>query len=87
MKSGDPAKLRSVAQELKAEFDGCVEPYMKNALEVSFGCYDNLTMPVLHSKDEEVIQNNSTTETEQHEMQDVSGENVIDSLDTDNVGQ
>ena len=43
-KGEEAGKLRSVAVELKEEFDNCVEPYLANALEVSFGIFDNTCM-------------------------------------------
>lgn len=37
---GEATKLREAAAKMKAEFDKCVEPYMKNALEVALGSFD-----------------------------------------------
>lgn len=80
MKSGDPAKLRSVAQELKEEFDVCVEPYMKNALEASFGCYENLTKDVFPSKDEEVNENDPKQDTN-HENEEMNRDVAVANAD------
>jgi hypothetical protein len=41
-KGEEAGKLRSVAIELKEEFEGCVEPYLSNALEVALGSFDNI---------------------------------------------
>lgn len=41
-KGEEAGKLRSVAVELKEEFDGCVEPYLSSALEVALGIYDSI---------------------------------------------
>lgn len=37
---GEATKLREAAAKMKAEFDKCVEPYMKNSLEVALGSFD-----------------------------------------------
>lgn len=37
---GEATKLREAAAKMKAEFDKCVEPYMKNTLEVALGSFD-----------------------------------------------
>jgi hypothetical protein len=37
---GEATKLREAAAKMKAEFDRCVEPYMKNSLEVALGSVD-----------------------------------------------
>ena len=38
----DYQRLRDLAQELKAEYDGCLLPYMTSALEVAFGAFENV---------------------------------------------
>jgi hypothetical protein len=43
MKGEDAGKLRSVAIELKEEFENCAEPYLSGALELALGSID--TMP------------------------------------------
>ena len=42
MKGEGAGKLRSVAVELKQEFEVCVEPYLTCALEVALGSFDNI---------------------------------------------
>jgi len=42
-KGEEAAKLRSVAVEIKDEFEKCAEPYMTIALEVAFGVLDSST--------------------------------------------
>ena len=37
---GEATKLREAAAKMKAEFDKCVEPYMKISLEVAVGSFD-----------------------------------------------
>lgn len=87
MKSGDPAKLRSIAQDLKEEFESCVEPFMKNALEVSFGCFENLTKNSLPSKeeDEELIENDDPAQDMEYENEEIqhiaAAENTDGSFD------
>jgi len=37
---GEATKLREAAAKMKAEFDKCVEPYLKNTLEVALGSFN-----------------------------------------------
>jgi hypothetical protein len=86
MKSGDPAKLRSIAQDFKEEFDSCVEPFMKNALEVSFGCFENLSKNSLPSKEEDKDYNPQDSEYEIEEIQHVAKtENTDGSFDGEHL--
>ena len=41
-KGEEAGKLRTVAAELKTEFENCVKPYLRNALEVAFGAFENV---------------------------------------------
>lgn len=41
-KGEDAGKLRSVAIELKDEFDSCVEPYLTGAIEVALGSFGTI---------------------------------------------
>jgi len=52
-KKGEAGKLRSVAVELKEEFDTCVEPYLTGALEVALGSFDHLPKKVDDPPEEE----------------------------------
>lgn len=56
VKGGDPTKLRTAAVRLKEEFDACLEPYMRNALEVSFGYIEILPKNVLNPANNEMEQ-------------------------------
>lgn len=51
-KGEDAGKLRSVAIELKEEFEGCVEPYLMGALEVALGSFENIPK----KKEEDVVE-------------------------------
>ncbi len=56
-KGEEAGKLRSVAVELKEEFDGCVEPYLSSALEVALGIYDSILAKANDPEPDGVVQN------------------------------
>ena len=45
-KKGEAGKLRSIAVNLKEEFETCVEPYLIGALDVALGFFDNMPKKV-----------------------------------------
>ena len=53
MKGEDAGKLRTLAVELKKEFDACVEPYLSVAIEVALGSFDNIPVKAKHDADSE----------------------------------
>ena len=53
MKGEDAGKLRSVAVELKEEFETCVEPDLTGALEVALGSFDNIPARPAHNVETE----------------------------------
>jgi len=58
-KGEDAGKLRSVAMELKEEFDSCVEPYMTGAMEVALGSFGTIEKNAIEEGGESVILGNA----------------------------
>ena len=72
----EAGKLRSVAAELKEEFDSCVEPYLSSALEVSLGIYDSILKKDVSPV---VVVNDSFASLENED--DIFGSDAPDGLD------
>jgi hypothetical protein len=64
-KGEEAGKLRSVAVELKEEFNGCLEPYLSNAMEVALGNFDNILTEEMQPDD-----SINTTEEEEEKEKD-----------------
>jgi len=65
-KKGEAGKLRSVAINLKEEFETCVEPYLTGALDVALGSFNKI------QKNVDEVEETMAFEEEEQEEQDMN---------------
>lgn len=85
MKGEDAGKLRSVAIELKEEFDNCVGPYLSAALEFGLGSIERMpARKVRHVEEDEKVE--SSEEVTEEVAGPMHGANP-DALDSKSVSE
>mmetsp|Transcript_13099 Transcript_13099/g.14732 ORF Transcript_13099/g.14732 Transcript_13099/m.14732 type:complete len:671 (-) Transcript_13099:192-2204(-) len=82
-KGEEAGKLRSVAVEMKEEFEGCVEPYLTSALEVSLGSYEVIlaketfvTTETMNNNDDAHVEDEKERELEDMILEEKTNDNT-----------